>query len=310
MLALCLWYIFRDMPLRPRHQVPTALLRRTGLDILYCIANTGAVFIYTLVDRYFASSLPVGNVAAISYAQLLFSQPVGFMSSAMSIYLVRASETVKVKKQGEVQLFTTLFMAWSYFLPAALLLAALAGPVVRLLLGYGAFDARAIALTSPCLAVMALGIPILVWNMVMGKYAQALGRLRLLAVWSYLGVIGNFFLDWAFVKPFGAPGLCAATVIMWTASTVFFMVMLAPATIMKLVRSLALQTVIAIAWALPLWLISAHGLLLPLAAGAITGTLHILLCDKFGLFSQIPENWRPLPVSKGLCGKIAIFLKK
>ena len=303
-LALCLWYFFRDMPLRPRHKVQAKLLRRTGRDILYCIANTGAVFIYTLIDRYFASSLPVGNVAAISYAQLLFSQPMGFMGSAMSIYLVRASEAVRTQKEGESQLYTTLFMGWSYFLPAALLLAALARPVVSLLLGYGAFDAKAVAITSPCLAVMALGIPVLIWNMVMGKYAQALGRLKLLAVWSYMGVVGNFFLDWAFVKPFGAPGLCAATVIMWAVSTFFFMVMLAPSTIMKLVRSLVLQTIIAIAWAVPLWFLSRFGTLLPLTAGVVVGTLHIVLCDKFGLFCQIPENWRPLPVAQGFVNKI------
>ena len=309
-LALCLWYIFRDMPLRPRHKVQAKLLRRTGRDILYCIANTGAVFIYTLIDRYFASSLPVGNVAAISYAQLLFSQPMGFMGSAMSIYLVRASEAVRTQKEGESQLYTTLFMGWSYFLPAALLLAALARPVVSLLLGYGAFDAKAVAITSPCLAVMALGIPVLIWNMVMGKYAQALGRLKLLAVWSYMGVVGNFFLDWAFVKPFGAPGLCAATVIMWAVSTFFFMVMLAPSTIMKLVRSLVLQTIIAIAWAVPLWFISHFGTLLPLAAGAVVGTLHIVLCDKFKLFGQIPENWRPLPVAKGLLWKATRLTKQ
>ena len=310
LLALCMWYIFRDMPLRPRHKVSGRLLRRTGRDILYCVANTGAVFIYTLIDRYFASSLPVGNVAAISYAQLLFSQPMGFMGSAMSIYLVRASEAVKTQKEGEAQLFTTLYMAWSYFLPAALLLSALARPVVSLLLGYGAFDAKAVAITSPCLAVMALGIPILVWNMLMGKYAQALGRLRLLATWSYLGVIGNFFLDWAFVKPFGAPGLCAATVIMWTASTVFFMVMLAPAAIAKLLRSLLTQTVIAVVWAVPLWFFSRFGTLPPLAAGVVIGLLHIILSDRFGLFDPIPENWRPLPVVKGLCGKITGLVKR
>ena len=296
-LALCMWYTLRDMPLRPRHKVSAALLKRTCLDMFYCLAGSGAVFIYSLVDRYFASSLPAGNVSAISYAQLIFSQPMSFVVPAMSIYLVRASSEVEQSKEaGEQQLFTTMFMAWSYFFPMAVILALLSDPVVKLLLGYGAFDTKAVALTSPCLAATAIGLPILVWNAIVGKYGQALGKQRLFAIWSYIGLVGNYFLDGVFVRPYGATGLCVATTIMWGVSTLFFITMLAPVIILRLVKKLLLQTAVVIAWAIPLYLVSLHGLLLPLSAGALLFLMHMLMCERLGLFAPIPMHWRPIPL--------------
>lgn len=306
-LALLMFCILRDIPLTPHGDIPCEFRRRVGRDTLYCVVASGAGLIYTLVDRYFASSLPVGNVSAISYAQLIFYQPMGFMGSAMSVYLVRASDAVKEDAtNGDRQLFTALFMAWSYFFPAAILLSALSGPIVKILLGYGAFDARAVALTTPCLTVMGLGIPIIVWNMIISKYAQALGRLRLLTIWSYVGIIGNVILDWMLVKKYGAPGLCVATVIMWGVSTVFFMLMLAPKIVLNLFRSLLLQTLIVICWGLPLWLLSTHWLYLSAIAGGIIGLLHMILCEKLGLFDKIPEEWRPLSIVMIILTKINV----
>ncbi|MEG1798850.1 MAG: lipid II flippase MurJ [Synergistaceae bacterium] len=303
-LAAGMWYILKEIPLRPTAKIEPQLRSKTKADIFFCLISSGAGLIYTLVDRYFASSLPVGNVSAITYAQMIFSQPMGFMGAAMSIYLVRASEAVKSKEEGERQLFSVLYMAWSYFFPAAILLSVLAGPVVKLLLGYGAFDAKAVALTTPCLAVTALGLPILVWLTIMGRYVQALGKLRLLAVWSYIGITGNFFLDWLFVKPFGAPGLCAATTLMWGVSTFFFMVMLAPHIVWKLFKSLLPQTLAALAWGIPLWLLIGDTTILPLIIGGIIGLTHIIACEKIGFYSHIPEQWRPISIIKLFCRKL------
>ena len=297
-LFFCMWYVIKDVPLFPKKPVSKGLLSKTGGDALLCLVSSGAGFLYTIVDRYFASSLPVGNVSAISYAQLIFSQPIGLMGAAMSIYLVKASQIANAKEESENQIFTALYMAWSYFFPAAILLSVLSGPIVKILLGYGAFDVTAVSLTTPCLAVTALGLPILICLTIMGRYAQALGRLRLLAVWSYIGIIGNFFLDWLFVKPYGAPGLCAATTIMWTVSTVFFMLMMTPKILWKLCRSVFLQTVIVVVWAVPLYFLSFTGTFLALSAGAIVGAAHMIICELTGVFNPIPIEWRPMAIIK------------
>jgi putative peptidoglycan lipid II flippase len=294
-LALCMWYTLRDMPLRPKHKVPAALLKRACLDMFYCLAGSGAAFIYSLVDRYFASSLPAGNVSAISYAQLIYDQPVSFVAPIMSIYLVRASAEVKEsKKNGDEQLFTTMFMSWSYFFPIGVIIAILSEPIIKLLLGYGAFDAKAISATAPCLMMLVVALPVKLWNSIVARYGQALGKQRLFAIWSYIGLVGNYFLDAAFVKPFGATGLCAATTIMLCASTMFFIIMLAPATVIKLIKDVALQIVIAVVWSIPLYFISSHGTFLPLVVGILIFILHVLLCEKFGIFDKIPQQWRPM----------------
>lgn len=308
-MALCMWYVFRDMPLFPKCKLPIKLIKRVSKDIFYCLASSGSVFIYTIIDRYFASSLAAGNVAAISYAGLLFSQPMSLMGGAMSIYLVRASETAKTKEDSEEQLFRVLFMGWTYFFPAAVLFSALAEPVVKLLLGYGAFDARAVALTSPCLAVTALGLPIMVWLTILGRYVQAIGKLKLLAVWNYVGIIGNIFLDWLFVKPFGAPGLCAATSIMWGVSTLFFMIMLAPHIIKRLFRSLVLQTTLVAVWAIPLYYFAKDRTILPIATGAVLLVLHMIICEKLRLYNEIPNQWRPLNLVSVFYSRIRVWVK-
>lgn len=304
-LAFLMWLAVGGAPLRTRTPVEPRLKLAVGRDALFSMVWSGSVFIYTVVDRYFASSLPVGNVSAISYAQLIFQHPVGVMGPAFTIYFVRASEAAQSKQESDSLFFTTLFMVWSYFFPAAVLLLLLANPTVKLLLGYGAFDARAVALTAPCLAVTALGLPILMCNMIVGKYALSIGKLKTLVIWSYVGVAGNVILDWLLVKPFGAPGLCAATSIMWYASTLCLMTLFAPEVLKKLVKTLWIQAAIVAVWAFPLYFVTREGLFVPLLLGATVGFAHICLCEKFGMFAGIPERWRPAAIVKALLRRVA-----
>lgn len=291
-LALLMGLAVDRVPLSAGAGRGSELKRSAAADALLSMVWSGSVFIYSIVDRYFASSLPVGNVSAISYAQLIFQHPLGVMGAAFTIYFVRAAHAAGSKKESEYLFFTTLFIAWSYFFPAAVLLFLLAGPVVKLLLGYGAFDAAAVALTSPCLAFTALGLPVLMCNMVVGKQALAVGRLRTLVVWSYVGVAGNALLDWFLVKPFGAPGLCAATSLMWYATTACLMLSFAPGVLKELAKTVWPQVLVAAAWAFPLYFVSREGVLTPLLLGAAAGAAHLFFCEKFGLFKRIPERWR------------------
>lgn len=293
-LALCLWRVLGDVPIRKTQPVPRPLVRSAARDAGYCLAGTGAAYLYTLTDRYFAASLPAGNVAAISYAQLIFSQPIGLLGAAMSIYLVKASRALASREEAEDQLFTTLYMAFSYLFPASLLLSILSRQTVAILLGYGAFDAEAVALTAPCLAVMALGIPAMVWMTALNKYAQASGRLKMVTLWNYAGIAGNVLLDWLLVRRFGAAGLCAATALMWGASSVFFMLTFAPGMVRRLIRAAAPQCAAAAAWGMPFCLyVSGLGMFLPIAAGALLLAFHMALCERLGFFRDIPQSWRP-----------------
>lgn len=302
-LAFLMWGAVGSVPVRRRQQVTPELKRAVTSGALFSMVWSGAIFIYSIVDRYFASSLPVGNVAAISYAQLIFQHPLGIAGAAFTIYFVRASTAVQSEQESESLFFITLYMAWSYFFPVAILLFILANPLVKLLLGYGAFDASAVALTVPCLAIIALGLPILMCNMIVGKYALAGGKLRALVFWSYVGVVGNATLDWFLVRPFGAPGLCAATTIMWHVSTLSLMAISAPRVLKKLAVALCPQVAFAAAWAMPLYFITRRGVLFPLIVGVAAGVAHILLCERFGAFDKIPAQWRISSILKILVGE-------
>ncbi|MDL2297781.1 polysaccharide biosynthesis C-terminal domain-containing protein [Synergistaceae bacterium OttesenSCG-928-D05] len=305
LLVLVMWYTLRDAPLQPKKPLPPELIRKVSGEVLLRILASGATFLYVLIDRYFASSLPTGNVAAISYANLLFAQPTGLTAAAFSIFFVRANERIALSEDSKELLFTTLFMAASYFLPMAILLSILSRPIIVILLGHGAFDTQAVALTYPCLAILALGLPVFIWNIFINKHAIAMGRLKIIAIWGYIGVCGNLFLDWLFVKPYGAPGLCAATIIMWHVSTICLMLFFCKETLWHLLKSLLPQILVITLWAIPLcYALQNMNILLSLAMGAGIGVVHFLLCEITGLFRFIPSKWRPVAITLLLINKL------
>lgn len=309
-LVIILRYVLRDIPLQPRQKLPQTLIRKASLDMLLCITASCAGFLYILVDRYFASSLPEGNISAISYAHLIFTQPLSLTAAAFSIYFVRANETVSSSKSENQRLFsTTLFMAWSYFLPAAALLSILARPVVAILLGHGAFDATAVALTSKCLAVIALGTPIFICNSIIHKHIIAIGKLKTLVAWNYIGILGNIILNALLVKRYGAPGLCAATVIMWHVTSLCLIFISGGEILLPLLKELLPQFIIVLLWAAPLYITMGNGTFIPLLAGIVIGLLHYLLCDRYGVYAKIPERWRPTAFLKLLASQAKLFSK-
>lgn len=307
LLALLMYWVSSDAPLRPKKSLPRSVIRKVSYEAALRIATTGAFFLYTLIDRYFASSLTIGNVAAISYANLIFIQPTGLTGNAFSIYFVRANETVKSPKESKELLSIALFVAFSYFLPAAILLSILSKTIVIVLLGHGAFDANAVNMTYPCLAILTLGLPIYIWNMIIDKHAMAIGRLRTLLLWGYIGVLGNFFLDSLFVEPFGAPGLCAATVIMWYISTICKMLFFCRDILWRICKTLIPQVVIVAIWAIPLYFATLGRIYAPLLGGIAIISLHYLLCDKLGIFNRIPKGWRPVAVISVFAQRIRLF---
>jgi len=299
-LVIIIWYVLRGLPLYPQKKLPFSLMHRVSRDFLLRVFASGAALLFTIIDRYFASSLPEGNVSAISYAYLIFTQPTGLTAVAFAIYFVRANEAVASNKDNSELLSTTLLMVFSYFIPAAILLAIVANPIITLLLGHGAFDAKAIEMTYPCLAILALGLPVFICNMILSKHAMALGKLKILITWEYFGVLGNIILNWALVSKYGAAGLCLATVIMWHISTTGLMLFFCRSYLHLLLKLVAPQMLITLLWRIPLYFLTRSGIYLPLIFVICVGIAHYLLCEKYGFFAKIPTRWRPSIIAEAL----------
>ncbi|MDY3868371.1 MAG: lipid II flippase MurJ [Pyramidobacter sp.] len=298
-LAFLMWRVTQDFPCawRRKLSVPAEHLCRLAHDSLLCVGIVGASSLYQLVDRYFASGLPAGNISAINYAGQIYMFPLSIMAPACMIYLNRASQVVRQGGDSDSYLETVMSMSWLYLFPPSCVLVCLARPAVLFFLGYGAFDANAVVLTVPCVSASAWALPLLLWGQFLVRHAQAEGKLRTILCVSYGALLLNSFLDWLFVPRWGAPGLCMATGIAWGGSALIYVAILVPGALKNVLKQVWLPSVVfgllSAALLLPL-----TGIMIPLCAGALLLALYFFLGEKLGFFSAIPSDWRPLSILK------------
>jgi peptidoglycan biosynthesis protein MviN/MurJ (putative lipid II flippase) len=165
--------------------------------------------------------------------------------------------------------------------------------VVKLLLGYGAFDARAVALTAPCMAASAWAPPLQMWNLILARYARACGRLKTILALCWSMLVLNAFLDWLFVPHWGAPGLCVATGLTSGGSALIYSLLLVRPCLPEVFGGIWKGTAAFAACALlvpaarlsPLWAVVGEACALG---------VYFLLGERLGFFEQVPEAWRPV----------------
>lgn len=293
-LLLTVFRLTGDFPVRaPDVSLPEGIWRDLAWDCLLCLGIVGAGSLYQLVDRYFAAALPAGNISAINYASQIYMLPLGLLGPALLIYLNRASTLAADPQGAQSHLGGVMVISWLYLFPPSLALVCLAPVVVKLLLGYGAFDARAVALTAPCMAAAAWALPLLMWNQILGRYARACGRLKTILVVSWGALALNAFLDWLFVPLWGAPGLCVATGLTWGGSALVYSLLLVRPCLPEVFGGIWKGTAAFAACALlvpaarlsPLWAVVGEACALG---------VYFLLGERLGFFESVPEAWRPV----------------
>jgi putative peptidoglycan lipid II flippase len=264
-------------------------------NFLLALGIVGAGLLYELTDRFFASGLPPGNVAALSYAILLFNFPISLFVPALLVYVGKASSLAAVDLQGaENQLERALSTGFAFFLPAGFAMWAAAVPVVGLLLHHGAFDETAAVITSSCFGIYALGIPLAVAGIIFGKFAIAAGFLRTAMICSYLTVAVNAILDWLFAPVFGASGIAAATVFVWIVSLGLSMRFIAPAAAKGFFSAnLLFQVLLAAAWAAGIRAFAPLAGYWSIPVAGVIAALHMFFCERAGWYEDVPNNWRP-----------------
>lgn len=122
----------------------------------------GAVPQLMLMAGIVAASASPGAVSWLYYAQRLIELPLGLVGVAIGIVLVpmlshahatgQREDVAAAQSQG-------LLLALGLSLPAAIALAVLAEPIVRVLFERGAFTPHDTAATATALAILALGLP-------------------------------------------------------------------------------------------------------------------------------------------------------
>jgi putative peptidoglycan lipid II flippase len=252
--------------------------------------------LYNVVDRYFASGLPVGSVAAISYAGALIGVVYALAATPMPYFLSIITKSAATEADDPIRTVkSAAALSLAYLMPASMFIAASSRQIISLVFGWGNFGADSVAATSVCLASYSAGFAFSSASGVIYRYALATGRLRTIAVMTYFLIGLNAALDWLFVRKWGLLGLSLATSATQIAGFIAYYAAIIDGSLVKFLKGVKFfqQTAAAGAMALLAWYASRYGTAASLAASAALFASYLMLAERTGLMSQIPPGWRP-----------------
>ncbi|MDR3075972.1 MAG: hypothetical protein LBU26_01625 [Synergistaceae bacterium] len=287
----------RGAPLRWRaRDVAWDSVRRICANSAYLVIILAAGTLYTVVDRYYASVLPVGSVAAISYAATLIGLLTMLAGTPMTYFLsliTKSAETDRTESLETVK--RAISVALAYFTPISAFIAASAGSIVSLVFGWGSFGADSVSMTSICMSAYSIGFACSVAVGVMYRYAMAVGKLRTVTVMTYFLVALNAALDRAFVYRWGLLGLTAATSVTQIASFVIYYNVIIDKSLARFLADAKFFAQLAASAALAFCasLASAYGTAASLSASAALFAVYLCLAERLGLMASVPPGWHP-----------------
>jgi len=262
----------------------------------YLLIIFAASTLYTVVDRYFASKLPIGSVAAISYAAMLIGILVALASTPMTYFMSMITKSAVTNKMESLEMLkSAITIAFAYFIPLSTFLTAASGPIISLIFGWGNFDSRSVTMTSLCLASYSVGFAFTVASALISIYARALGRLKAVIVRTYLLVALSAALNYALVYRWGLFGLAISTSLTQMVGFVIFYVVIIDASLIrflvtaKFFHHLVISSTLAYAASLT----SGFGSAVLLFVSVVLLTLYLFTAEKFGLMDPLPLGWRP-----------------
>jgi len=168
----------------------------------------------TLVDRTIASSITVGGISALNYANRinLLLQGVIIASIATVIYPTISNMVVENNLKGLKKTIGSSLLATNVFIvPATIGSLIFAEPIISLLFGRGAFDADAIELTSLALIGYSLGMVAFGIREIISRFFYALQDTKTPMKNSTIGMFINIILNIILSYFWGIAGLALAT---------------------------------------------------------------------------------------------------
>jgi putative peptidoglycan lipid II flippase len=303
----------RGIPLTWR---PGAALKKSAVRIcrnsawLMTIIVSGSL--YVIADKYFASRLPVGSVAAISYADMI----IGFLASlagvSMKFFLskiakIAASDPLEAQNATE----STIAMSLAYLIPMSAFIIASSDSVISAVFGWGRFDARSVSMTSAYMASYCIGFPFTIASMMMYRHALAVQKLKITVAISYVSVALNVFLDWTLVGRLGLTGLALATSAANILVFAMYYRMIMRGSLIRYLMSVKFfeQAILAGVLALCPQFVRGLGSAPHLAASGALFVLYMCAAERLALMPAVPVHWRPYSLAKFLFSAAASYAR-
>jgi len=222
-------------------QAPLAL-KRVRLSLTFDLGEEGVrqfwrmaapIFIgesliqlYPFINRYLASGLEEGSIAALYYGDILnlmlHNMIIGAVLTVTFPYLSEQQVHNQVREMRQTVIWVVRTLAL-IFLPIQVELFALSVPVMRLLFERGAFDATSTALSAAALRYYSLRLtPMAVLQLVLIAF-YALKDTRTPVAVGILAIVANAALGVVLMKPMGYLGLALATTVVAVVRTVILL---------------------------------------------------------------------------------------
>jgi putative peptidoglycan lipid II flippase len=178
--------------------------------------GAGIYQVNLVIDMIIASLLPLGSISFLFFADRVNQLPLGVIGVAVGTALLpllsrqlRAGETAAAANSQNRALEISLFLS----LPAAAALAIIAGPVILVFFGRGAFDGAAVDATAGALAAYAWGIPAYVLIKILATFYFAREDTKTPILIGLAAMAVNIILNLVLMGPFLHVGLAMATAI-------------------------------------------------------------------------------------------------
>ncbi len=225
---------------RPLFNIHAPELRDLFLLVIPVFLSAAIGELNQIIDRNFASSLLSGSVSSLNYANKLANVIIALLGgSVMTVLFPNLSELAAAHDTERIRRYisTCIEKLLPILLPAALGMALLAEPVIRLLFEHGSFTPADTLRTAECLEIYAFLIITSAVNGILIRVFFALSDTKTPAVISGISVAVNAGLNILLVSMFKHQGLALGTVAASLLSTVLLL-----AAIRKRLGSLQLRS--------------------------------------------------------------------
>lgn len=211
-----LWGVLKSRNYLPRWQISawTPKVGEVFRRLLPSILGLGLLQLSTLVNLYFASSLPAGAISYIYWADRLLEFPLSLIAVSIGSALLPSLSDLAEQKEhqrfrevAEESFLMTLFLA----LPAALGLYFLAEPIIEVLFYRGKFTTQDLLQTASVVRVYALSLLVISCGRVLLPLYYARKQTRFPMILAIICVLLHALLAGFFIRHAGLTGLIYAS---------------------------------------------------------------------------------------------------
>jgi len=212
-----------------RHIDWPAILQFAALLMPLVLAG-GVSTLNVMVDRWVASRLPEGAIAALSFSNRVWTIPITLLAGPIATATFPAFSSMAVDGSAlhtmdDKVRRTVAFLAY-IVIPSSVGIVILAAPITRLLFQRGAFDAAATAITASCVQMYAIGLVFQAVVPIMAKVFYAF-KDTVTPLLISLGIVGaNMAGNIILSRYLGAAGIALATTITVTLGTTIYALLL------------------------------------------------------------------------------------